>query len=565
MSTKRKRASVNGSSSIKKAKANKQPKFYTPAPSNGTKSMTPARKAKMGEKEELQDLNKRLEFYILTRREREKKLDTYQQKITELKERQDAELENQKALYESQLTNLKTLRQEMSNANDALEDQIRDLESQISELNSDLSAANAKKEAAESRIEFFVEQVKDKSKQLINAEGKNTSLEHELEQSTSEMESVKQQLEKSKTRADQAKAEVASAESKLRNAKEDYAMLESKTSREIEQLKARVEEFGNVTRQQLEDELRTEFGNQLKEFCFDQQKVHKEQLEKGMADLKAQYEGKINEYRDSFEEVSNEADALKSQLRSTETDLKLLQQRPIDEGEKKELERKIVELEQALQQVKEASTAESDQQQGSIRDLRHQLKEKNEDFDALMDVKVALAMEIKSYRLLLDSEEARLGFSNGSSSADSPQRAAASIQDTPVLRRHQPSIPRTPVLRNTPEKKVDFTDTLIVSKLDLEEQYLTVTNESKEWVSLEEWTLSNKDGSESFEFPADLVLKPEESVTVWYGPDAKSRFCFPTDISWVNHGEVVFDLEEGDAALLVDPNGKAVVKIDIEV
>ena len=37
-------------------------------------------------------------------------------------------------------------------------------------------------------------------------------------------------------------------------------------------------------------------------------------------------------------------------------------------------------------------------------------KQKDEDFDALIDVKIALAMEIKAYRELLEGEERRLGF-----------------------------------------------------------------------------------------------------------------------------------------------------------
>lgn len=82
--------------------------------SDGEVDDTPTRLSRLDEKSELQGLNKRLEFYILKQRERDASADAWVREVTNLKNKHSNDLEQQRTLFENQLTLVRKNRDELA-------------------------------------------------------------------------------------------------------------------------------------------------------------------------------------------------------------------------------------------------------------------------------------------------------------------------------------------------------------------------------------------------------------------------------------------------------------------
>jgi hypothetical protein len=133
---------------------------------------------------------------------------------------------------------------------------------------------------------------------------------------------------------------------------------------------------------------------------------------------------------------------------------------------KKRLEDMIAEME-ALRRHHSTQISEKTK---LLHRIRKMLKQKDEDFDALMDVKIALAMEIKAYRSLLENEEARLGY-----------------------------------VPPTVKGQRDAHASLVISGMDIEGQHITIKNGSVEDTQLSGWTLKSFKTGEEFKFPDKII------------------------------------------------------------
>jgi len=137
----------------------------------------------------------------------------------------------------------------------------------------------------------------------------------------------------------------------------------------------------------------------------------------------------------------------------------------------------------------------------------------------IVDLRLALAMELKAYRLLLETEEERLGY--------------------------QPPVTQRPEM--TP---------LLISQMDLEGQVIRVRNVSTETMPLNGWRLRSSQTKQEYKFPADLKLRSGEHVTIWTGPSAPHKKS--GDLHW--QASDIWDTN-ADIAQLVDPKNAIVSRV----
>ncbi len=134
----------------------------------------------------------------------------------------------------------------------------------------------------------------------------------------------------------------------------------------------------------------------------------------------------------------------------------------------------------------------------------------------MIDVKLALALEIKKYRELLEQEEERLGYLSPAPDDKGGKRSGKkrkTREDSSAI--EEKASARTSVLSSL-EK-----GTLVFNGMALNGDYVKIKNGSVEDVNLGGWKLQTNAFSHVFEFPDDITLRPGkckpelESIVLW--------------------------------------------------
>lgn len=517
------------------ASAKKSPRPKTPRAA----APSPTRITRLEEKEELAELNKRLEVYILKNREKDASQGSVQREIDAVRERAEDELQRVEDLHQQQLADLRKARDDEKLANARLNTehkanlqeleaarveiaQLRQTNDRLHDQNQDLQGELAKKNMENAQLQNQLDATKG---QLAVVQSKLAGVEADLEQ-------TRNALQEAQERADVAEAKLDASTSNTDN---NIAKLQA----EIKRLRKELDEV-NHKGNHVEDELRAELSAQLTEIIAQRQLEWEEDKGDALAELKAVYDEKVQAYRDHLERAGHELEMAKAQreaaIQEAEENKTLREE---FEATRTTLKNRIVELEEAVKSERSRPSRELAEKIEIIRRLKAAFKRKDEEFDQLMDVKIALAMEIKAYRQLLEKEEQRLGYKSPATGSKRRRTGGSSFTET-----HSDDA------------------TLRFSGIDVHGRYITIRNEATEDTALEGWVLRSSALGNTLDLPADIVLSAGQSLTIWTGAESKEKHNPPTDVGWETNGNAWDDVN-GDVAELIDPEGNLVGSVDI--
>ena len=100
-----------------------------------------------------------------------------------------------------------------------------------------------------------------------------------------------------------------------------------------------------------------------------------------------------------------------------------------------------------------------------------------------------------------------------------------------------------------------FRSRVSIAALDLQEEWVAVTNGASEPIDLTDWTISDEGARNTYTFPL-YVLDPGAEVTVHSGPGDDTA----TDLYWGRETPVWNN--DGDTATLADANGAVVSTLE---
>eukprot|EP00479_Gromia_sphaerica_P008150 TRINITY_DN2998_c0_g1_i1.p1 TRINITY_DN2998_c0_g1~~TRINITY_DN2998_c0_g1_i1.p1 ORF type:complete len:195 (-),score=36.66 TRINITY_DN2998_c0_g1_i1:146-730(-) len=182
--------------------------------------------------------------------------------------------------------------------------------------------------------------------------------------------------------------------------------------------------------------------------------------------------------------------------------------------------------------------------------MKDAYKRKEQEFDSLMDLKIALSMEIKAYRMMLDSEEKRLGIATERSNKRKRRDHSGNYDQSPS----QSSSMGEGERKESPQRG----PSLLISSVDIDSGSVCVRNCLTREIMLRGYTLTNGNGRNKFNFPDDFTLSPGSSVKVLADPKAEADP--PHTLAW---NGTPFDALNGDKVMLLSASGAVISEADI--